>query len=157
MALENTAVHLAMIDRFLREQDSRFLSALKIGDPQISLAQMEDIVEAEKVLLQSIVSFKSSLTRQQAADDRPSPTSTYLVPLLLIVMLGTPLVVCAISILISEYGLFLLLGLYVCMIDPILNRMQLLLGRLTNWLLYLSLYFLSFITSLGSGKGDSPS
>ncbi|KAI1145989.1 hypothetical protein F4825DRAFT_442004 [Nemania diffusa] len=139
IALENTAVHLAMLDWFLQEQDRRFLSALQTGDPQLSLAQIEHIIEAEKDFLQSIISLQTTLPRQDVWETYSIPTTTSFIPLLRTVLVTALLGACAAFILKTEYGLFLLLGLYVCMIYPFLSQMQLRVGRLINGLSFLLL------------------
>ncbi|KAI1747799.1 hypothetical protein F4782DRAFT_398672 [Xylaria castorea] len=72
--IENIAVHLAMMDRFFQKQSSRFHSALIAGDPGLSLAHIEDIIESEKFFLQYIAASKTTLAHQRAGNADPSLT-----------------------------------------------------------------------------------
>ncbi|KAI1427624.1 hypothetical protein F5Y12DRAFT_142707 [Xylaria sp. FL1777] len=65
MDLQYTAVHLAMMNRFLQEQNSRFQSALDNSDPKQSLAQMGDIDEAGKAFLRNMTLIKTASTMQR--------------------------------------------------------------------------------------------
>ncbi|KAI0424264.1 hypothetical protein F5Y09DRAFT_324888 [Xylaria sp. FL1042] len=82
MDLQYTAVHLAMMNRFLQEQNSLFQSALGNSGPSQSLAQMGDIDEAGKAFLHNMTLIKTAFTMQQIGD--VSYVSTALSPLLVI-------------------------------------------------------------------------
>ncbi|KAJ2997168.1 hypothetical protein NUW58_g741 [Xylaria curta] len=85
ITLGHTAAHLAMMDQFLRNQSTRFQSALKTSDLQLPLLQIEDIIDTEKAFLQDMALLKAKLARQQAHGagltprdgDRRGPQNTH--------------------------------------------------------------------------------
>ncbi|KAI0857343.1 hypothetical protein F4860DRAFT_517926 [Xylaria cubensis] len=72
ITIEGIAVRLAILDRFFQNQNSLFQSALKIRDPGLSLAHMEDIIRSEIIFLQNIASSETALAHQRADNVDPS-------------------------------------------------------------------------------------
>ncbi|KAI0480007.1 hypothetical protein F4859DRAFT_456424 [Xylaria cf. heliscus] len=133
VALEDIAVHLAMMDRFLQKQNSRFQLALETGDVPLSPAQIEDIVRGEKFFLQNIATLKATLAGQEADNASPSPTTTSFTSLVPVVVTIVFLVVGVISILKTDTGLVLFLGLLVCVVDPMMHWVLLQVQRVGDW------------------------
>lgn len=135
IALEGAAVHLATMDRFLREQGSRLQSVLEPGDPRLLIAQVEDMVRVEKAFLQNIASIKTTLARYQkdatAASDH---TILKILSQALKIMTVAFVVTCVGLLLNHEFGHFLLLGLYICIIDPIIVWVWLRMEWWANWI-----------------------
>ncbi|KAI0404207.1 hypothetical protein F4802DRAFT_259310 [Xylaria palmicola] len=147
VTLECTAVHLTWMNRFLQSQNSRFQSAFNTNNPRLSVTQADEISDAGKVLLQDIASLKTTLDPRQAGKTgsaASNPTTTHIVPLPRTVIstlfpdnfiiISTVLLVSLIVILLgNELGLFLLLGFYVCMVDPTACWVLLQLERSRDW------------------------
>ncbi|KAI0454937.1 hypothetical protein F5B21DRAFT_216700 [Xylaria acuta] len=133
ITLEDIAVYLAMMDRFLQKQNSRFQSVLETSDVLLLPAQIEDIVGSEKFFLQNSATLKTALTSQQADNASSSPATTSFTSLLPVVVTVVFLLAGVISILKTETGLVFLLGLLVCVVDPMMCRARLKLERLENW------------------------
>ncbi|KAI0184825.1 hypothetical protein EV127DRAFT_443291 [Xylaria flabelliformis] len=124
ITIEGIAVRLAILDRFFQNQNSLFQSALKISDPGLSLAHMEDIIRSEKIFLQNIASSETALAHQRADNVDPSlpvvhPTGPLVAIDRLLVAVGRPLV-SIILILLIGYLCIIVVG-FILLLTRIIN------------------------------------
>ncbi|GAP83402.1 hypothetical protein SAMD00023353_0202430 [Rosellinia necatrix] len=129
MTLEDVAVRLAWTDQFLQAQNGRFRSALGTQDRQRFAAQMEDLLEAEEFFLKNIASLRIALARNQGEDaaspESPPTTNTDSLPTsspdslqLMTIATIVAFVIAGVVVLSNtEFGLFLLLGFFVCVAE----------------------------------------
>ncbi|KAI0436988.1 hypothetical protein F4803DRAFT_556471 [Xylaria telfairii] len=132
VALEDVAVHLAMMDRFLQKQNSRFQLALETGDLPLSPAQIEHIVGGDK-FLQDIAILKTTLAGQQADNASPTHATTNFTSLVPVVATIVFLVLGVVLILKTDTGLLLFLGLLICIVDPMIRWVVLQVQNLGAW------------------------
>lgn len=138
VALEYIAVHLAPATRFVQEQSNCFQSILKTIDLRLFLTQIGGVIdEAWKAFSQNITASMSTWARLQADNASYIPTATWFLSRPIMSIAGAFLLASVGFLFTTEFGLFLLIGSYVCMADPMMCWILLGVGRLASLLISL--------------------
>ncbi|KAI3325509.1 hypothetical protein HD806DRAFT_490499 [Xylariaceae sp. AK1471] len=133
VALEYIAVHLASATRFFQEQNSRFQSTLETIE--LSPTQIGGIIgKTGKSFSQIMAALMPISTCLQAENASYIPTAAWFISRSLIAIVAALLVAWVVFLLTSEFGIFLFIGVYACMVDPMIGCILLGVNRLAKLL-----------------------
>lgn len=136
VTLEYLTAHLAMATRFVQEQNSRFQSVLNIINLPLSLTQIGSIISrAGKAFSQNTTALMTAWARLQA-DNNVSyiPIADWLISRPIMSIVAAFLIASVGFLFTTEFGLFLLIGSYVCMADPMMCWVLFGVGKLATLL-----------------------